>query len=175
MDMQQLTAAFKSLKAATEFGRTALGLSSFNEIAPRLSGLNRKLLDAQQALFLHNVQFSELQEQHREAAKELAEAKAARAERGRYLLHAVAPGFSFIAERRNNDTKSDRRTGAAMRLSDCTSSTASVATLRATGRSRALLVLGVSLEAAKRLGERYEQNAIVWRGIRIVPELVPLK
>lgn len=35
-----------------------------------------------------------------------------------------------------------------------------------------VLVLGVSLEAAKRLGVRYEQNAIVWCGADAVPKLV---
>jgi len=38
-----------------------------------------------------------------------------------------------------------------------------------------LLVLGISLEAAKRLGVRYEQNAIVWCGASAVPELVLLR
>lgn len=38
-----------------------------------------------------------------------------------------------------------------------------------------VLVLGVSLEAAKRLGVRYEQNAIVWCGADAVPELVLLR
>ncbi|CAG9239484.1 conserved hypothetical protein [Paraburkholderia caribensis] len=37
------------------------------------------------------------------------------------------------------------------------------------------LVLGISLEAAKALGERYEQNAIVWCGVDAVPELVLLR
>jgi hypothetical protein len=37
------------------------------------------------------------------------------------------------------------------------------------------LVLGVSLEAAKELGRRYEQNAIVWCGPNAVPELVLLR
>lgn len=37
------------------------------------------------------------------------------------------------------------------------------------------LVLGVSLEAAKDLGTRYEQNAIVWSGAEAVPALVLLR
>lgn len=37
------------------------------------------------------------------------------------------------------------------------------------------LVLGLSLEAAKSLGQRYEQNAIVWCGADGVPQLVLLK
>jgi hypothetical protein len=36
------------------------------------------------------------------------------------------------------------------------------------------LVLGLSLEAAKSLGQRYEQNAIVWSGADGVPKLVML-
>ncbi len=37
------------------------------------------------------------------------------------------------------------------------------------------MVLGLSLEAAKSLGQRYEQNAIVWCGADGVPKLVLLK
>jgi len=37
------------------------------------------------------------------------------------------------------------------------------------------LVLGLSLEAAKSLGQRYEQNAIVWCGADAVPKLVLLR
>ncbi len=38
-----------------------------------------------------------------------------------------------------------------------------------------LLVLGLSLEAAKTLGERFEQNAIVWCGADGVPQLIVLR
>lgn len=38
-----------------------------------------------------------------------------------------------------------------------------------------LLVLGLSLEAAKILGSRFEQNALVWIGTDGVPELVLLR
>jgi hypothetical protein len=37
------------------------------------------------------------------------------------------------------------------------------------------LVLGISLEAAKELGSRYEQNAIIWAGYDAVPQLVLLR
>ena len=37
------------------------------------------------------------------------------------------------------------------------------------------LVLGLSREAAKALGNRHEQNAIVWCGLDAVPELVLLR
>lgn len=37
------------------------------------------------------------------------------------------------------------------------------------------LVLGISLAAAKELGARYEQNAIVWAGPDAVPQLVLLR
>jgi hypothetical protein len=37
------------------------------------------------------------------------------------------------------------------------------------------LVLGVSLEVAKELGVRYEQNAIIWAGDEAVPALVLLR
>jgi hypothetical protein len=37
------------------------------------------------------------------------------------------------------------------------------------------LVLGLSLEAAKILGERFEQNALVWCGTDGVPQLIALR
>jgi hypothetical protein len=37
------------------------------------------------------------------------------------------------------------------------------------------LVLGLSLDEAKVLGRRYEQNAVIWCGTDAVPELVPLR
>lgn len=37
------------------------------------------------------------------------------------------------------------------------------------------LILGLSLEAAKILGKKYEQNAIVWCGSDVVPQLILLK
>ncbi len=38
-----------------------------------------------------------------------------------------------------------------------------------------LLVLGLSLEASKVLGARYEQNAIIWCGPDAIPQLVLLR
>jgi hypothetical protein len=37
------------------------------------------------------------------------------------------------------------------------------------------LVLGLYFEAAKALGERFGQNAIVWCGIDAVPQLIVLR
>jgi hypothetical protein len=37
------------------------------------------------------------------------------------------------------------------------------------------LVLGLSLEAAKALGKKYDQNAIIWCGSDAIPELVLLR
>jgi hypothetical protein len=37
------------------------------------------------------------------------------------------------------------------------------------------LVLSVSLEAAKTIGKKYEQNAIVWCGANTIPELILLR
>lgn len=39
---------------------------------------------------------------------------------------------------------------------------------------KSVLVLGLSLEATKVLGRRFEQNAVVWTGSDGVPVLVPL-
>ena len=38
-----------------------------------------------------------------------------------------------------------------------------------------LLIFGLSLEAAKALGNKYEQNAILWIGVTGTPELILLK
>ncbi len=37
------------------------------------------------------------------------------------------------------------------------------------------LVLGLNLEAAKALGKRFEQNALVWSGVDAIPRLVLLR
>lgn len=37
------------------------------------------------------------------------------------------------------------------------------------------LILGISLEAAKKLGVQFEQNAIIWCGESVVPNLVLLR
>lgn len=37
------------------------------------------------------------------------------------------------------------------------------------------LVLGITLEAAKEVGKKYEQNAIVWIGPDAIPELILLR
>jgi len=37
------------------------------------------------------------------------------------------------------------------------------------------LVLGISLEAAKKLGNQFEQNAIVWSDSDAVPQLIMLR
>jgi hypothetical protein len=37
------------------------------------------------------------------------------------------------------------------------------------------LVLGLSLDAAKALGQRYDQNAVIWAGCDAVPRLVLLR
>ena len=40
---------------------------------------------------------------------------------------------------------------------------------------QAILVLGLALEAAKSLGNAYEQNAVIWCGPDAVPSLVLLR
>ena len=37
------------------------------------------------------------------------------------------------------------------------------------------LVLGINLQAAKKLGEHFDQNAIVWCGVEGLPELIMLR
>lgn len=40
---------------------------------------------------------------------------------------------------------------------------------------KSFLVFGLSLESAKSLGDRYEQNGLIWSGLDGVPQLVMLK
>lgn len=42
-------------------------------------------------------------------------------------------------------------------------------------REPSYLVLGVSREAAREIGLRFEQNAVIWSGERAVPELLLLR
>lgn len=105
MDLSLVSSAVASINAAKEIGKAALGLRDFNQMAAKISEMNASLLDAQNSLFTHNAQLLALQQDYFEATKELAEAKEALAEKGRYALFEIVPGsFAYRADARPTGT-----------------------------------------------------------------------
>lgn len=92
MDYSLLTVAATSISVAKELGKTAIGLRDFNEVAATISKLNEQLLKAQDALFAHNVNLHQLQQQQIETSKKLRELEELLAERGRYSLFEISQG-----------------------------------------------------------------------------------
>lgn len=90
MDISFISAAVTAMTAAKELGKAALNVRNFNEIAPVITNLNDQLLKAQEALFIHNSQLLNLQQEQFETTKKLRELEEALAERGRYSLFEMA-------------------------------------------------------------------------------------
>lgn len=86
MDYSLLVAAGASINAAREFGKAAIGLRDFNEIATKIAALNEQLLKAQDSLFAHSAQLQALQQENFSMANRLRELEEKLAERGRYAL-----------------------------------------------------------------------------------------
>lgn len=93
MDYSLVGIAASSISMAKELAKTAIGLRDFNQVSAVVSQLNDQLLKAQDALFTHNAQMLTLQQQHFEATQKLREMEEAIAERGRYSLFELIPGF----------------------------------------------------------------------------------
>lgn len=93
MDLTLITAAVNAINVSKDLAKAAIGVRDFNEMAPVVAGLNDQLLKAQQALFAHNAQLLALQHEQFETAKELAKAKEALAEKGRYSLVELSRGI----------------------------------------------------------------------------------
>jgi hypothetical protein len=92
MDFSLVAQAGSAITLAKEFTKAAVGIRDFNQVAAALSQVNDQLLKAQDALFTHNTQLLELQEQYRQAMDELRKLKDIVAERGRYQLHELSQG-----------------------------------------------------------------------------------
>lgn len=92
MDLSLIGAAAGAISAAKDIGKAALGIRDANLIAGEMAKLNDQLLAAQDALFRHNAQLLDLQQQHFDATMELQKLRERAAERARYVLGAVSAG-----------------------------------------------------------------------------------
>lgn len=92
MDFSLIGAASTAISSAREFGKAALAVRDFNQMADIVSKLNDQILKAQDALFTHNAQLLTLQNEHIQTAQKLREMEEALAERGRYTLFELSPG-----------------------------------------------------------------------------------
>lgn len=98
MDFGLISSALGAITAAKDIGKAALTVRDANLVAEHVSRLNDTLLKAQEALFAHNAQLLELQQEHFKATEELRQLKEAIAERGRYTLVELSRGqFAYRA------------------------------------------------------------------------------
>lgn len=95
MDFSLIGAASTAISSAREFGKAALAVRDFNQMAAIVSQLNDQILKAQDALFAHNTQLLSLQQEVFEARKQLREMEEALSESRRYSLFEITPG-SFV-------------------------------------------------------------------------------
>ncbi|QRX82229.1 hypothetical protein [Glaciimonas sp. PAMC28666] len=93
MDFTLIGVAASAMSAAKEFGKAALNVRDFAEMAPVIAGLNEQLLKAQDALFIHNTHLLALQQKEFETAKKLREMEETIAQRGRYSLVEITTGI----------------------------------------------------------------------------------
>jgi hypothetical protein len=92
MDYSLISVAATAITTAKELGKAAMGLRDFNQFAVAMSQINEQLLKAQDSLFTHNSQLSELQGQYFEATEKLRKLEEAIRERGRYSLFEICSG-----------------------------------------------------------------------------------
>lgn len=92
MDASLITAALGSIRAAKDLATAAVGVRDWNLVAVELSKLNEQLLRAQDALFAHNAQLLELQQDLFDTKNQLRQANEALLEKGRYQLTETARG-----------------------------------------------------------------------------------
>lgn len=93
LDLSLISTAVRSIGAAKELGQAMLGVRDFNMVASTVTQINEQLLKAQDALFTHNADMSELQQKNIEMLQELRAMKELIAERGRYALFEPTKGY----------------------------------------------------------------------------------
>ena len=99
MDPSLISAAIGSIRAAKDLATAAVSVRDWNLVATELAKVNEQLLRAQDALFSHNAQLLEMQQELFAAKDELRRAKETLAERGRYALSETSRGAWAYRER----------------------------------------------------------------------------
>lgn len=92
MDLSLISTAFTALRAAKDIGNAAIELRDWNQMVGEITKINGELLKAQDALFTHNANLLELQQQMTQMINDLRLANEALAERGRYTLFEIGRG-----------------------------------------------------------------------------------
>lgn len=93
MDFTLVAGAASAISTAIGIGKTAVDIRDANKLSGAVIAMNEQLLNAQQSLFVHNASLMELQQKYFEATQELREVKETLAERQRYSLFEITPGF----------------------------------------------------------------------------------
>jgi hypothetical protein len=92
MDLTFISTAASALSAAREFGKAAVGLRDFNELATVVAKMNEQILNAQDSLFSHQTKLFAINEEVQTLRNALAEAHQKLEQRGRYELFVLSPG-----------------------------------------------------------------------------------
>ncbi|WP_321799742.1 hypothetical protein [Burkholderia sp. BCC1988] len=93
MDLSLINAAFASLGMAREFGKAALAVRDFNEMAAIVSQLNDQILKAQDSLFAQQAELFRAQQEHFETIQKLREMEQALDDRREYHLVDIGNGL----------------------------------------------------------------------------------
>ncbi|MCA8430065.1 hypothetical protein [Burkholderia seminalis] len=93
MDVSFINAAAASLGIARDFGKAALAVRDFNEMAAIVSKLNDQILDAQDKLFALQRELFREQQEHFEAEKKIVELEKALKDQTDCELVDIGKGF----------------------------------------------------------------------------------
>lgn len=86
MDITALSAAISSVAGAIDLGKAAIATRDANIVSEATQRLMQQLLDTQNALLAHSVEFQQLLEKNLEMAKEVVRLKEALDDRARYTV-----------------------------------------------------------------------------------------
>jgi hypothetical protein len=92
LDLTLISSAMSALSAAKEFGKAALAVRDFNQVADIVAKLNEQLLHLQDALLRHQGDLLRLQQEQFEAESKLRYMEKRLAEQGRYQLVEITSG-----------------------------------------------------------------------------------
>ncbi|WP_042264737.1 hypothetical protein [Paraburkholderia heleia] len=93
MDLSLISAAATSLGLARDFGKAAMAVRDFNEMATIVSKLNDQILKAQDSLFALQSELLREQQEHFEALKKVREMEQALDDRREYSLVEIGNGL----------------------------------------------------------------------------------
>jgi hypothetical protein len=93
MDFSFVGTAATAIGVAREFGKAALAVRDFNEMAAIVRQLNDQILKAQDSLFAHNTELLRIQQEQFESAQKIRELQEALNDMREYSLVEIGGGF----------------------------------------------------------------------------------